>query len=114
MKKIKYSPDAADKLRVIKQGISDLYGKSIASKILKIITKQIRKLEMNDKLGLSVESMFDIPSEYRYIYVMHNYIFYKVEHDYIRIINIYYEKEDFMWQLFGIDTTPHETYTYWD
>ncbi len=24
----------------------------------------------------------------------------------IRIINLYHEKEDFMWQLFGIDTTP--------
>ena len=33
---------------------------------------------------------------------------------YIRIINLYHEKEDFMWQLFGIDTTPQDTIDYWD
>ena len=32
----------------------------------------------------------------------------------IRIINLYHEKEDFMWQLFGIDTTPQETIDYWN
>ena len=32
----------------------------------------------------------------------------------IRIINLYHEKEDFMWQLFGIDTTPQDTIDYWD
>ena len=31
----------------------------------------------------------------------------------IRIINIYHEREDFMWLLFGIDTTPQETIDYW-
>lgn len=28
-------------------------------------------------------------------------------------VNIYHEKEDFMWQLFRIDTTPQETIAYW-
>ena len=38
----------------------------------------------------------------------------RIEDKYIRIINLYYEKEDFMWQLFGIDTTPQDTIDYWD
>lgn len=27
-----------------------------------------------------------------------------IEEEDIRIINLYHEKEDFMWQLFGVDT----------
>ena len=36
-----------------------------------------------------------------------------IQGDFIRVINIYNEKEDFMWLLFGVDTTPQETIDYW-
>ena len=39
---------------------------------------------------------------------------YRIEDKYIRIINLYHEKQDFMWQLFGIDTTPQDMMDYWD
>lgn len=52
-------------------------------------------------------------SDYRYLFVSKNYVFYSIESDCIRIINIYNEKEDFMWLLFGVDTTPQETKDYW-
>lgn len=77
MRKIEYTPDAADKLRSLK------------------------------------EQMFGVTSDYRYIFVAKNYVFYKIESDCIRIIDIYNEKEDFLWVLFGIDTTPQETIDYW-
>ena len=53
-------------------------------------------------------------SDYRYIVVSRNYVFYRIEDEGIRIIYLYHEKEDFMWQLFGIDTTPQDTIDYWD
>lgn len=74
MKKIKYTPDAADKLRALKSAISGEYGEDKAKKIIKSITDTIRGL----------------------------------------CDNLYHEKEDFMWQLFGIDTTPQDTIDYWD
>ena len=58
--------------------------------------------------------MFDVVSDYRYIFVSKNYVFYRIEEKYIRIIKLYHEKEDFMWQLFGVDTTPQETIDYWN
>jgi len=57
--------------------------------------------------------MFGVPSDYCYLFVWKNYVFYDIESDAIRIINIYNEKEDFMWLLFGLDTTPKETIDYW-
>ena len=57
--------------------------------------------------------MFDIGTDYRYLYVSKNYILYRIEDEYIKIVNLYHEREDFMWQLFGVDTTPRETVDYW-
>ena len=44
MKKIKYTPDAADKLRALKSAISGEYGEDKAKKIIKSITDTIRGL----------------------------------------------------------------------
>ncbi len=114
MKKIKYTPDAADKLRELKKAISQQYSEDKAKVIIKAITDAIRSLVDHEMKGPAVSQMFDVDSDYRYLFVSNNYIFYRIEDKYIRIINLYHEKEDFMWQLFGIDTTPQETVDYWD
>ena len=113
MKRIKYTPDAAEKLRDIKSAITAKYGSKKAKEIVGEITQAIRGLAINEKKGPSVENMFGVPSDYRYIFVSKNYVFYGVEDDAIRVINIYNEKEDFMWLLFGVDTTSQETIDYW-
>ena len=114
MKKIKYTPDAADKLRALKATISQEYGVDNARKIVKNITDAIRGLSDYEEKGPEVSKMFDVVSDYRYIFVSKNYVFYRIEEKYIRIINLYHEKEDFMWQLFGVDTTPQDTIDYWN
>ena len=114
MKKIKYTPDAAEKLRALKLAISSEYGGDKAKKIIKSITDAIRGICDYEEKGPEVSKMFDVVSDYRYIFVSRNYVFYRIEDKYIRIINLYHEKEDFMWQLFGIDTTPQDTIDYWD
>ena len=114
MKKIKYTPDAADKLRALKTAISQEYGSDSAKKIVKSITDAIRGLCDYEEKGSEVSKMFDVASDYRYIFVSKNYVFYKIEERDIRIINIYHEKEDFMWQLFRVNTTPQDTINYWN
>jgi len=114
LKKIQYTPDAADKLRELKKAISLQYGTDKAKEIIKTITDAVKSLCDNEKTGSEVSQMFDVVTDYRYLFVSKNYVFYRIEDDYIRIINLYHEKEDFMWQLFGIDTTPQETIDYWD
>ena len=89
------------------------YGRDKAQRVLERIMKSIRVLSDNENIGLSVADMFDVETEYRYLIIPPNYVFFRVEDACIRIINIYHEKEDFMWQLFGIDTTPQETIDYW-
>ncbi len=114
MKKIKYTPDAAEKLRNINKSIFEKYGSTVAKKVIGQIAEAIRGLAEYEQKGVSVEKMLGISSDYRYIYVSRNYVFYRIEDKCIKIVNIYNEKEDFMWQLFGIDTTPSETLEYWE
>ena len=114
MKKIKYTPDVADKLRELKKTISREYGVDTAKKIVKNIVYAIRGLCDYEEKGPEVSKMFVVMTDYRYIYVSNNYVFYRIEDNYIRIINLYHKKEDFMWQLFGVDTTPQETMDYWN
>ncbi len=113
MKKIQYTPDAAEKLRLINSNIRSVYGKEKAKVIVQSLIKAINGLAINEKKGVLVADMFDIDTDYRYLFAVRNYVFYRIEDDCIRIINIYNEKEDFMWQLFGIDTTSQESLDYW-
>ena len=114
MKEIKYAPDVADKLRGMNKTISEQYGKEKAREIINTITGTIRNLCDNEEMGPEVAQKFEVATDYRYLFVAKNYVFYRIEDKYIRIINLYHEKEDFMWQLFGIDTTPQETIDYWN
>lgn len=113
MKKIKYTPDAAEKLRELKKRISQQYGSDRAKEIVKSITSAIRGLSENERKGPEASRMFGVGTDYRYLFVSQNYVFYRIEDDCIRIVNIYHEREDFMRHLFGIDTTPQETIDYW-
>ena len=114
MKQIKYTPDAADRLRDIKRKVSQEYGNNKSKNVIGKIVKSINGLLEHENKGLSVQNMFGIAADYRYLYVAPNYVFYRIEDNCIRIINIYHEREDFMWKLFGIDTTPQETIDYWN
>ena len=101
-------------MRALKATISQEYGVDNARKIVKNITDAIRGLSDYEEKEPEVSKMFDVVSDYRYIFVSKNYVFYRIEEKYIRIINLYHEKEDFMWQLFGVDTTPQDTIDYWN
>ena len=113
MKKITYTPDAADKLRTLNRVLLLQYGSKKSKHIMSQITSAIRDLAVFEQKGMSVENVLGIPTDYRYIFVSRQYVFYRIEEECIRIVNLYHEREDFMWALFGIDTTPTETIQYW-
>ena len=58
-----------------------------------------------EKQGVSMYELYGVIPDYRKLYVAHNHIFYLIEDRTIQIINVYNEREDFMWKLFGIRYT---------
>ena len=76
--KLKYSPDASDKLRELNKQITANYGKPVATKIVSKIMGEIRDLQNNPEKGPSVEAMLGISTPYRFLHVEQNYAFYRI------------------------------------
>lgn len=114
MKKIVYSPDAIEKIQKIERQVRAEYGDNTARKVKKAITARIRSLQTLEGQGVSMYDLFGVTPDYRRLFVAHNYVFYLIEGETIQIVNLYHEKEDFMYKLFGVINTDEEAEAYWD
>lgn len=113
LKKLEYSHIAKSKLRELRIRLLSEYGPALSTKIIKQITSTARGLETFEEMGPSIYSLYGIECDYRYLYVAHNYLFYRIEFDKIIIVEIFDEHEDFMYKLFGVSTISQETLDYW-
>ncbi len=114
MKRIEYSPEALEKIQQIGSYIASRYGRTKAKEIKKTITRRIRDLGDNENIGQSVEALFGIPTDYRVLYVAHNYVFYRSDSTTVYVVKIYNEREDFLYHLFGISSVDEDSEEYWD
>lgn len=111
--KLKYSPDASDKLRKLNRQITGSNGKQVATRIVSKITGEIRGLQNNPEKGTSVEAVLGIPTSYRLLHVEHKYAFYRIENDTVYVTDIYNEREDFMWEMFRVNLRTQESIDFW-
>ena len=111
--KLKYSPDASDKLRKLNRQITDSNGKQVATRIVSKIMGEIRGLQNNPEKGPSVEALLGIPTSYRFLYIEHNYAFYRIENDTVYVTDIYNEREDFMWEMFRVNLRTQKSIDFW-
>lgn len=114
MKHLEYSQVARRKIKALRMRLTSEYGSAVSSKIIKQITTAARSLETFEAKGISISSIYGIECDYRYLYVAHNYLFYRIEDDKVIVAEIFDEREDFMYKLFGITTTSQESTDYWD
>lgn len=103
MMEIKYTPEARDDLKNIKEYITcEFDSEELTTRILKEITGAVHNLAVFPNMGASVSDTTEIATEYRCMFCKKNYIFYRVGKDTIYIVRILNERQDFMWTLFGI------------
>lgn len=113
-RKIAYSEIALSKRKAIKEDIKEIYGKERADKFSKHISKCIAELKKFPELGISLRDKYDLDCDYYMIFIEHNYFIYRILDELILVLEIFNEKEDFMYQLFGVVTTSQDTLDYWD
>lgn len=113
MKKVEYSQIVRRKLKNLRKHLTAEFGPEVSRKSIKQVTDAARGLGNFEGKGILVSSMYGIECDYRYIYVGHNYLFYRIETDRIIIVEMFDEREDFMYKLFGISTTSQESIDYW-
>ena len=114
MKRVEYSQLVRRKLKMLKVRLTVEFGTKVATKALRDIVNAVRGLEVFEEKGVSVASMYGIECDYRYLVVGRNYLFYRIEPEKIIIVEMFDDREDFMYKLFGITTTSQETLEYWD
>ena len=113
MKRIAYSPDYKEKLETIREWLNLRFGKKTCAEHMSKIRQRLTSLKEFPNLGISVRAMFGVDSDYEFIFVSHNYIFYYQDEEFIYIVNIYDDREDFMYKLFGIRNFSDETGQDW-
>ena len=112
MKAVIYSNSVITKLQILKNELEEAYGKKKSVKILKQITDRLDGLGVLNK-GESVIECFGIDCDYMFLYSKPNFFFYKVSSDRGDILEMFNEKEDFIYVLFGIPMRSQESIDYW-
>lgn len=113
MKKVEYSQIVKKKLKELKVQLTAEFGLQTSKKALKKIMAAVRDLEVLSEKGVSISSRYQIDCDYRCLFIGHNYLIYRIEKEKIIIVEMFNEKEDFMYKLFGISTTSQESLDYW-
>ena len=97
----------------MKNYLAQQFGIDKAKKGVKGITSTVRQLEHFPEEGPRLGELIDYPTDYRYLVVKPNYVFYRIEGDTVRIIRILSERQDFLQILFGISSISEEGEEYW-
>lgn len=113
MPKLIYTPKALDDLQGIKAYVARQFGEGKAKACAREITSTAKQLVMFPEEGPCLEDLIEYPTDYHYLIVKPNYVFYRVEGDTVRIIRILNEKQDFLQILFGISSISEEGEDYW-
>ena len=114
LKRVEYSLIVRKKLKKLRKELTMKFGEDISRRSVKRITDAARTLGMFETKGKEVSAIYNIDCDYRFLYVGHNYLFYRIEQNQVVVVEMFDEREDFMWKLFGIRTTLQETYDFWD
>lgn len=114
MKKLVYSPQYKRRLTEIKKYLDAQFGVDIRKKALRTINDRLHQIQRSEGSGVSLRELCGINTEYKYVFVAHNYVFYKIKADCVHILTIYNEWEDFLLDIFGISSADQDAEAYWD
>ena len=113
MKKIVYSKVVQRKLKALKEELIDKFKGETSVDTMTKIMRDIHHLSDNDQIGTQISQMYDMDTDYWYLFTSHNYFIYRIEKTSVAIVNMFNEKEDFMLKLFGISGRTQESIDYW-
>lgn len=113
MRKVEYSSLVRRKLLKLKMDLTGEYGEQKALDILKAMVNHVDMLGQHEESGVSISRMYEIDTDYWYLFTNHNYFIYRIEDKKVVIVQMFNEREDFMMKLFGISGRSQESIDYW-
>ena len=113
MKKVEYSQLVKMKLLKLKKELTGEYGEKKTKEILTAMADHIDMPGQHEESGINISSMYDIDTDYRYLFTNHNYFIYRIEAKKVIIVQMFNEREDYMMKLFSISGRTQESLDYW-
>jgi len=84
----------------LKAYLENEFGREVANEVLRKIIGKIKNFEEFPLIGKPLSNRIDLPTDYMYLVIEKNYIFYRIEDRVVRIIRILDTRQDFMRILF--------------
>ena len=112
--KVLYENEVKLKLKSLKDEMIGIQGDNKGLKTFKKIVNTVDNLELFSNTGVPIKEKFDLncPDNWYLLIVGQNYFIYSIT-DTINILKLYNEKEDFIYDLFGISMRSQESMDYW-
>ena len=99
---IRYSPEALEDLRLVKEYISENLQNPIASnRIINTIVKSCSNLKYQPKIGAELSTKTGRDTDLRYIISGKYFASYRIEEEYVSVIRILDGRTNYMQILFG-------------
>ena len=113
MKKVEYSQLVKRKLLKLKTELTGEYGEEKAKEILTAMADHVDMLGQHEEIGVNISRMYDIDTDYWYLFTNHNYFIYRIKGKKVVIVQMFNEREDYMMKLFGMSGRTQESIDYW-
>ena len=113
MKTLEYSPLARNKLKALKKWLDERFDENTEKEIISGMLSDADVLKKSPKIGTNISEMYDVETEYWYLFTHQHYLIYRIEAKKVIVVQIFNEKEDFMKTLFGISGRTQESIDYW-
>ena len=114
MKSVEITPEAYEDLEGLKEYLDEFFGVKKEKEILKAIFKDMKRLAKCPETDIKLFERFGIATDYKCMYTHKNYVFYRIENEYIKSIRILDERRDFLYVLFGVKMNSDESEKYWE
>lgn len=113
MKELEYSQIVRRKMKKLQERLLSEYGDAITKNVLSAIIGDADKLTLFENSGIEISKMYDVETDYWYLFTNKQYLIYRIEDKKIIIVEMFNEREDFMMKLFGQSGRTQESIDYW-
>ena len=113
MRQIEISQIVRKKLLSLKEELAERFDENAAGKAIASLVSTMDSLRFFPEKGVSISNIYNLETDYYYLFSTHNYIVYRFDDTTITILQLFDERQDFMKTLFCLSGRTQESIDYW-
>lgn len=89
------------------------FSEDVSKKALISLTEAMENLGLFPEKGVRISEMYDVDTDYYYLFSNHNYIIYRFDEEQVVVLELFDERQDYMNTLFGVSGRTQESIDFW-